>query len=145
MYIRIFIAGRLSVTEILLISFFILFSFLSFFFTCNDALISCHLCVCPHVCLFVCLFASVFGLFPSIGCLVEIVKIIIHSCLERFGMYGVTRFPLKSYIRTKSKWVKNKQKKKRYKSNQEDQTKQKCLCILILNWKKRVSPSWIQL
>lgn len=129
MYIRIFIAERLSVTEILLISFFksFFFSFfVIFFFTCNDLLFSCHLCVSPS-CLFVCFsFRSIYQ--HQLSC--RNFKIIIHSCLETLGMYGVTWFPLKSYIRTKSKWV-EKQTKKRigYKSNQRrEKAKGKCLC-----------------
>jgi len=52
-----------------------------------------------------------------------------------FGMYGVTWFPLKSYIRTKSKWV--KKKKKIIHTNQIKRIKSKRnVCILILNWKK---------
>lgn len=126
MYIRIFIAERLRVTEISPISFFFflfLFHFI-IFFTCNDLYFCCLLCISSRWSV------SVFGLITSIDLLVEMFRIITHSCLEMLGMYGVTWFPQKSHIRTKSKWVKNKtvrtdtNQTKRIKNKQ----KRKCLC-----------------
>ena len=94
-------------------------SFLSFSFcTCYDLLFCCRPCVSPSCCLFQ---FSVF-FFTSIGYLVEMLKIGAHSRLKMLGMYGVTWFPLKSYIRTKSKWVKNK---KREDTNQTKRLKSK--------------------
>lgn len=115
--------------------FFIIFSFFYFVW------LIVHLCVSPS-CWFVCFsFRSIYQ--HQLSC--RNFKIIIHSCLEMLGMYGVTWFPLKSNIRTKSKWVKNKQKKNRYKSNQEDQIKEKCLCASWYWTGKNVSSSWIRL
>lgn len=135
-----------SVTEILLISLFLylflflFFHFSFFFFYSLWLIVLLSPLWSPHVCL-----VSVFGLFTSIGLACRnFFKIMIHSCLEMLGMYGVTWFPLKSYIRTKSKWV--KKKKKTQEEEEEIQikprglkTKKKMLlCILILNWKKRL-------
>lgn len=114
-----------SVTEILLISFFLYFFLFLFFHFSFFFFYSLWLIVLlsplwsPHVCL-----VSVFGLFTSIGLACRnFFKIMIHSCLEMLGMYGVTWFPLKSYIRTKSKWVKKKKKNTRRRRRDTNQTK----------------------
>lgn len=102
-------------------SYCFLFSFFLFFFF---VLVTTYCSVVTSVfpsCLFVFSFRSVYQ--HRLAC--RNFKIIIHSCLEMLGMYGVTWFPLKSYIRTKSKWVKKKIPKKRIDTNQTERIKSK--------------------
>lgn len=114
MYIRIFIAERLSV--------------FSFFF---KLLLFCrHLGVCFS-----------FRSFYQHQLARRNLKIIIHSCLEKLGMYGVTWFPLKSYIRTKSKWV----KKKRIDTNQTKRIKSKKKVSVHPDVELEKTSSWIRL